>query len=75
MEVIEHTADHVKALLSGEGSGHDWWHIDRVRRMAKRIGQAEGADPLVVELAALLHDVADWKFHDGDSTIGSGRPP
>jgi uncharacterized protein len=69
-ELVSRTADHVKATLSGEGSGHDWWHVYRVWRMAKRIGQAEGADPLVVELAALLHDIADWKAHGGDSTVG-----
>jgi uncharacterized protein len=69
-EIIERTIDHVRTALSGEGSGHDWWHIVRVWRTAKRIGQAEGADMLVVELAALLHDIADWKAHGGDSTVG-----
>ncbi len=59
--IIELTADHVKSLLSGEGSGHDWWHIERVWQMAKRIGLAEHAELPVVELAALLHDIADWK--------------
>jgi uncharacterized protein len=70
IEIINCTIDHVKAALAGDGSGHDWWHIERVWRMAKRIGQAEKADLPVVELAALLHDIADWKAHDGDSTIG-----
>jgi uncharacterized protein len=60
----------VATTLSGEGSGHDWWHVYRVWRMARRIGRAEGADLLVVELAALLHDIADWKSHGGDSTVG-----
>jgi uncharacterized protein len=69
-EIIDSTADHVKAVLAGEGSGHDWWHIERVWRMARRIGQAEGADLLIVELAALLHDIADWKAHGGDSAVG-----
>ena len=69
-EWIERTADHVKTALSHEGSGHDWWHVYRVWRMAKRIGQAEGADLLVVEPAALLHDIADWKSHGGDSMVG-----
>jgi uncharacterized protein len=69
-EIIDRTADHVTTVLTGEGSGHDWWHIERVWRMARRIGQAEGADLLVVELAALLHDIADWKAHGGDSTVG-----
>ena len=69
-EIIELTADHVESLLSGEGSGHDWWHIERVWRMAKRIGLAEHAELPVVELAALLHDIADWKAHGGDATVG-----
>jgi uncharacterized protein len=69
-DLTERTADHVRIALSNEGSGHDWWHVWRVWRMAKRIGQAEGADLLVVELAALLHDIADWKAHGGDSTVG-----
>jgi uncharacterized protein len=69
-ELIERTADHVRKCLSGEGSGHDWWHSYRVWRTAQRIGQAEDADPLVVVLAALLHDIGDWKAHGGDSTVG-----
>ena len=67
---MNRTADHVRAIPSGEGSGHDWWHIYRVWKTAQRIGQAEGADLLIVELAALLHDIADWKAHGGDSTVG-----
>jgi uncharacterized protein len=70
-ELIDRTADQVKTALSGESSGHDWWHTYRVWRTAHRIGEAEGADLLVVELAALLHDIADWKAHGGDSTVGS----
>lgn len=68
--IIEQTAAYVKKVLAYEGSGHDWWHIERVWRMAKRIGQDEKADLTVVELAALLHDIADWKAHNGDSSIG-----
>ena len=69
-DFIDRTANHVKTVLSGEGSGHDWWHVYRVWRMARRIGQAEKADLLVVELAALLHNIADWKLHGGDSSVG-----
>lgn len=69
-KIIEKVADEVKQKLKGEGTGHDWWHIVRVWNMAKHIGAREGADLFVVELAALLHDIADWKFHDGDDTIG-----
>jgi uncharacterized protein len=69
-DLIDRTANHVTAALSGDSTGHDWWHVYRVWKMAQRIGQAEKADLLVVELAALLHDIADWKLHDGDSTVG-----
>ncbi len=69
-DIISLIASDVEARLSGEGSGHDWWHIYRVWKMAQRIGTEEKVDMLVVELAALLHDIADWKFHDGDEDIG-----
>lgn len=69
-QIVARTALHVRALLEGEGTGHDWWHIERVWRMATRIGQAEDVDPFVVALAALLHDIADWKFHSGDLQAG-----
>lgn len=68
--IIEQIAKEVRKRLEGEGSGHDWWHIVRVWNTAKKIGQEEGADMFIVELAALLHDIADWKFHDGDDTVG-----
>ncbi|MDQ3695340.1 MAG: HD domain-containing protein [Chloroflexota bacterium] len=68
--VLGETETHVRTLLAGDGTGHDWWHIERVRRLALRLAAAEGADPFVVELAALLHDVADWKFHAGDGEAG-----
>jgi uncharacterized protein len=61
----------MQAQFSGESSGHDWWHTYRVWQMALRLAQAEGADSTVVALAALLHDVADWKFHGGDDTLGA----
>ena len=68
--VLDRTRAFVRARCEGDSSGHDWQHIDRVRRTALAIGREEGADLSVVELAALLHDVADWKFHDGDDEIG-----
>ncbi len=70
-EIIEKTKEHVENLLRGEGSGHDWWHIFRVWNTAKTIGKEEKADLFVVELAALLHDIADWKFNGGDETVGA----
>ena len=69
-DLIARVAAHIQAKFSGEGSGHDWHHIDRVRRLARRIAAAEGADPEITELAALVHDIADWKFHGGDDAIG-----
>jgi uncharacterized protein len=69
-DIIQKTADHVRGLLSGEGSGHDWFHVERVRNTAMTIAREEGADLFIVELAALLHDVADWKFAGGDDDAG-----
>ena len=69
-QVITRTAEHVRRTLERDTSGHDWWHIERVRRNALRIAADEQADSVIVELAALLHDIADWKFHDGDETAG-----
>lgn len=57
----------VRKAMTGDGSGHDWWHVWRVWRLAERISRREsGSDPLIVSLGALLHDLGDWKFHDGD---------
>jgi uncharacterized protein len=69
-KIIAKTRDYVQEKLQGESSGHDWWHIHRVHRLARLIAEQESADLEVVELAALLHDIADWKFHDGDLEIG-----
>jgi uncharacterized protein len=69
-DIIQKTTDHVRGLLSGEGSGHDWFHIERVCRTSLTIAREEKADLFVVELAALLHDVADWKFAGGDHDAG-----
>lgn len=60
----------VRSRMEGEGSGHDWWHVYRVWQMAKRLAGEEGANLEIVELAALCHDIADWKFRDGDDTAG-----
>lgn len=69
-EILAKTEAFVREKLKGEGSGHDWWHIHRVRNTALAIAREEKADLFIVELAALLHDIADHKFHDGDDTIG-----
>ncbi|WP_207533652.1 HD domain-containing protein [Desertivirga arenae] len=70
MSFIDQTETFVRKTLEGAEGGHDWWHIYRVWQTAITIGKEEGADTLVVELAALLHDIADSKFHDGDEEIG-----
>ena len=67
---IDRTRDYVRARLAGEATGHDWWHTHRVWRTAVSLARQEGADLYVVQLAALLHDVADWKFHNGDEDVG-----
>ncbi|MFI7677615.1 HD domain-containing protein [Actinophytocola sp. NPDC049390] len=61
-DVVTETERVVRDRLGDEPTGHDWWHADRVRRTALHIAEEEGADPVVVELAALLHDVEDYKF-------------
>lgn len=66
-ELISKTADFMKAKFAADSTGHDWWHLYRVWQLSKHIASKEkGSDILVVELAALLHDIADWKFHDDE---------
>jgi uncharacterized protein len=67
--IIE-TVQYVKKTLAGAEGGHDWFHIERVWKNAKLIASGEECDLEVVELAALLHDIADSKFHGGDEEIG-----
>jgi uncharacterized protein len=69
-DIILKTIDFVKVSLSEAEGGHDWWHIYRVWKTAKHIAKNEEVDIFVVELGALLHDIADSKFHDGDEEIG-----
>ena len=69
-EILDQTRHMIREKMSGEGTGHDWWHIDRVTQVALKLGREEGVDLFVVELGALLHDIADHKFHDGDETVG-----
>lgn len=69
-KIIKKTEQYVKQKLSGEITGHDWWHIYRVREIAKKLARKEGGELFTIELAALLHDIADWKFH-GDEHAGS----
>jgi uncharacterized protein len=69
-DIINKTILFVQDTLKNAEGGHDWWHIQRVWTNAKLIAETEKADKLVIELAALLHDIADSKFHNGDEEIG-----
>ena len=66
--ILEQTEETVRRRTAGESTGHDWWHAVRVRHLALRIAREEQADEFVVQLAALLHDLGDFKFHGGDES-------
>ena len=68
--IIQNTINFVKTTLLGAEGGHDWFHIERVYKNALLILKNERADHFIVSLGALLHDIADAKFYDGDETIG-----
>lgn len=68
--IIERTISFVKETLEGAEAGHDWFHIERVYKNAQHLNETEKGDELIVALAALLHDIADPKFNDGDEEIG-----
>lgn len=68
--IISDTITFVKTKLAAAEAGHDWFHIDRVYKNALKINAEEKGDLLIVSLAALLHDIADSKFHNGDEEIG-----
>lgn len=70
LQIIRATIDFVKKTLADAEGGHDWWHIQRVWKVARHIAESEEADPFIVELGALLHDIADAKFHYGDESVG-----
>ena len=69
-QIIQNTITFVKETLKGAEGGHDWFHIERVYKNALLIGKDENVDILIVSLGALLHDIADAKFYDGDETVG-----
>ncbi len=68
--LIENTIKFVKERLKSAEGGHDWFHIERVLNNSRLIAKGEKADIEIVELGALLHDIADSKFHNGDETVG-----
>ena len=67
--LIQNTVDFVKEKLHGAEAGHDWFHIERVWKLSRKIAETESCNLEVVELSALLHDIADPKFHGGDETL------
>ena len=69
-QIISNTEAFVKTTLENAEGGHDWFHILRVWKNAKLIALNENVDKFIVELGALLHDIADSKFHNGDETVG-----
>ena len=69
-EIIDKTVLFVKETLRNAEAGHDWFHIERVWKNAKTISAIESCDIFIVEMAALLHDIADSKFHNGNEEIG-----
>ncbi len=72
-QIIDKTIEFVKTELSGSEGGHDWCHIYRVWKLSLKIAETEQVDGFVVQLGALLHDIADSKFHDGDEQLGPDK--
>ena len=70
LQHIKLTEDFVKETLKSAEGGHDWFHIERVYKNALLISKSENVDLYIVSLGALLHDIADSKFHDGDESVG-----
>ncbi len=68
--IIKKTEDFVRKSLEKAESGHDFWHILRVLKLAEKISKKEGGDLFIIRLGALLHDIADAKFYQGDENIG-----
>lgn len=68
-DIINKTIDFVKQTLDGAEAGHDWFHTERVWKLARKIQKLEGGNLQIIELSALLHDIADPKFHNGDEDL------
>jgi uncharacterized protein len=69
-KIIENTISFVKKTLENAEGGHDWFHIERVYKNSILIAKKENVNSLIIKLGALLHDIADSKFYDGDETLG-----
>jgi uncharacterized protein len=70
-QIIQKTEEYVKKELGDDATGHDWWHVYRVLNTAVTIAEKEGrGDVFIIKLGAMLHDIADWKFYDGNVRVG-----
>ncbi|MCK5441216.1 MAG: HD domain-containing protein [Maribacter sp.] len=69
-ETVKKTITFVQETLKDAEGGHDWFHTERVLKNARRIAKGENIDELIISLGALLHDIADAKFHDGNESLG-----
>ncbi len=67
-EILQQTENFIRKQFENEGSGHDWWHIYRVRNMALYLAEIEGGNMFIIELAALLHDLDDWKITESSGS-------
>lgn len=72
-KIIKKTEQYVQDFFQKEATGHDWWHTYRVRMLALKIAKEEGANPFIVEMAALLHDIGDYKFFVGNEKEGQEK--
>lgn len=70
MNLPEKIAQQIKSQFENDSSGHDWFHIERVWKLSKFLHEKEGGDLEVIELAALLHDISDYKLNGGKLNIG-----
>ena len=63
---LKETENYIKPYFENEGSGHDWWHIHRVRNLALKMAEVEGGNRFIIEMSALLHDLDDWKLNNNE---------
>lgn len=69
VQILKQTEKFVQSIFANDSSGHDWWHIHRVRNLALELAKREKADDFIVEMAALLHDVDDWKLNQSGNQV------
>lgn len=72
-KIVEDIKGYLKKAFEGESTGHDYWHALRVAKMAKLIAKKEKGNLFLIEVSALLHDIADWKFYGGNTKAGSEK--